>query len=265
MFAFIFFCAIFLYVDSKLDSVWLGGFWQDINIDTIDKVVVKQDLVNKLDIQDNLWSVVVISVQKEVEYLFESGDGVASDSRSYLAKMWGGAWVVVDAGWYIVTSKHVVKDKEASYLVRLTDGKEYAVENVWFVEDKDLALLKIVNKKGLAPVGLIVANFCDDNIDLPLWSFVFAVGNLFSEYGWSVSMWVLSSKWIDFELDNIQYKWYYLTDTKVAPGSSGGPLMDIAGNVIGLVTAHAREWFSYVLPLSQKDIIKYFGEIIWPL
>ena len=71
---------------------------------------------------------------------------------------------------------------------------------------------------------------------------------------------------------NNLYIWLYQTDALVNPGNSGGPLIDINGNVLGITTAITEgQWIAFALPISKEFIastlksIENFGKISRPI
>jgi serine protease Do len=140
-----------------------------------------------------------------------------------------GSGVIVDAAGYIVTNYHVVADAER-IMIKLSDGR--TVEDVTLVgEDaaSDLAVLKI-NVSGLT------AARWGDSDKLNVGDQVLAVG---SPYGLArtVTAGIISAKGRRGLTQGSVYQDFLQTDAAVNPGNSGGPLVNMRGEVVGINTA----------------------------
>jgi len=170
----------------------------------------------------------------------------------------GTGFILTDNG-YIITNKHVV-DGAKNISVILEDGTTY--EKVKLVgEDplNDAAILKI-NAEGLTPVTL------GDSKTISTGQSVIAIGNALGVYGNSVTSGIISgtgrnivatdSTGAEYETltDLIQ------TDAAINSGNSGGPLVNAAGQVIGINSANSAngENIGFSIPISSvKGIINY--------
>jgi serine protease Do len=138
-----------------------------------------------------------------------------------------GSGVIVDPAGYIMTNYHVVSGA-TSIQVQLSDGRRTDASVVGADEMLDLAVLKIELP------NLIAAEWGDSD-ELEVGDMVWAVG---SPYGLdrSFSFGIVSAKARRSEsgLTRYAYQEYLQTDAAVNPGNSGGPLMNIGGQVIGI-------------------------------
>ncbi|MEI7477193.1 MAG: trypsin-like peptidase domain-containing protein [bacterium] len=163
---------------------------------------------------------------------------------------------MVSKDGYIVTNKHVVEDATANYTIVTRDGDTYAVTNIWRDPTLDIAILKIVDKTGKTPAELQPASFVSLQSPVLVGQFVVAIGNAMAEYQNTSTFGIISAKNrnIDPEhLANNAYIGLYQTDTPINPGNSGGPLINTAGEILGLNTATADgAGISFVLPLSRE-------------
>ncbi len=153
-----------------------------------------------------------------------------------------GAGVILDPDGYIMTNAHVVEGAQrVRVLVSLpgpssisepSAGRFRALEARVIGSEKrtDLALLK-VEAAGLPALSINV-----DRVPQP-GELVFAVGSPGGLRN-SVTMGVVSSAWRQPDPDNPMV--YLQTDAAISPGSSGGPLVDVSGAVIGLNTFMLR-------------------------
>jgi serine protease Do len=154
-----------------------------------------------------------------------------------------GSGVIVDSAGYVMTNFHVVKGATALE-VQLSDGRRTSASVVGADEMLDLALLKIELP------NLIAAEWGDSD-ELEVGDMVWAVG---SPYGLdrSFSFGIVSAKARRSESGFTNtYQEYLQTDAAVNPGNSGGPLLNIGGQVIGINTAIlglAYQGISFAIP-----------------
>ena len=162
----------------------------------------------------------------------------------------GTGFIISDDG-LIVTNKHVVSQSDAKYKIITKDDKEYEVIEISRDPLNDIALLK-VNANGLSPVEL------GDSNNLKVGQFVIAIGTALGELRHTVTTGVISglgrgiSAGNPFEgfveqLDNV-----IQTDAAINPGNSGGPLVNSAGQVIGVNVALAQgaENIGFAIPIN---------------
>lgn len=127
----------------------------------------------------------------------------------------------------IVTNYHVIRS--GSPRVSFLDGREYNADVVATAKQYDLALLKIDVPGALSPVPV------SDSRHLRVGQFALAVGHPWGQIG-SVSAGIITS------LGKVPLRWrrgtvnVIRTDAELAPGNSGGPLLDTNGGVIGINT-----------------------------
>ncbi|MGI9336914.1 MAG: Do family serine endopeptidase [Gammaproteobacteria bacterium] len=135
-----------------------------------------------------------------------------------------GSGFIIDDEGYILTNAHVVADAE-EIMVSLKNGDEYAAEIVGTDRHTDIALIKI-DPRGELPVVRI-----GDSDSIRVGEWVVAIG---SPYGLdqTVTKGIISA--LGRPLPSEQYVPFIQTDAAVNPGNSGGPLMDLDGNVIGI-------------------------------
>ena len=143
-----------------------------------------------------------------------------------------GSGVIVDQDGYIVTNHHVIRDSH-TYRVCLSDGRETDnVRLVGFDPITDLAVLKI-NLSELMPVTW------GDSSSLDVGESVLAIGSPYS-FANTVTSGIISAKERyaqEFETPiRLQPREYLQTDAAVNPGNSGGPLLNMQGEVIGINT-----------------------------
>lgn len=175
---------------------------------------------------------------------------------------WSG--ILISKKWYILTNKHVLEDLDAEYSVILKDGTTYKVDKIWLDPLIDLAVIRIVDSKWRQPDNLPVAPIASIDQKVRIWQFVVAIWNALGEYQNSASFGIISGR--NRSLDSSQknlYIWLYQTDTPINPGNSWGPLVDLAGNVVGISTAinaYANS-IGFALPISQEFVTTLLDSI----
>lgn len=160
----------------------------------------------------------VIEDGASVEEVDESGFG--------LPRRGEGSGFIVDSEGYILTNHHLVPGP-ARVRVRLADKRELAARRVGSDPSTDLALLK-VEERGLPSVRL------GDSDELRVGDWVCAIGNPL-EFDHTVTVGVVSSK--DRKIFNLAFDSYIQTDAAINPGSSGGPLVNLRGEAVGISAA----------------------------
>jgi serine protease Do len=159
---------------------------------------------------------------EEGNSLPEGHPAVPTASREH-----AGAGVLLAGRGLVLTSFHFVRDA-SGLVVHLADGRTYEAQLVGRDAPTDLALLRLRN----APQSLPVARLGDSR-RLHTGDWVLAVGNPFGLSS-SVSLGIVSA--LARRLGG-PYDDFLQTDAAINPGSSGGPLFDMEGQVVGIATA----------------------------
>jgi Do/DeqQ family serine protease len=144
-----------------------------------------------------------------------------------------GSGVIVTNEGHIITNNHVVTDRQGNPVdqieVQLSDGRTMKARLIGADDQVDLAVLKI-DDPGVKPLKLADSDMVQPG------DFVLAIGNPFG-FEETVTDGIISSKMrpnrSDFFGDLLQ------TNAAVNPGNSGGPLINLRGEVIGINTAIA--------------------------
>jgi serine protease Do len=137
-----------------------------------------------------------------------------------------GSGFIIDSDGYILTNHHLVPGP-ARVRIRLADKRELAARRVGSDPSTDLALLK-VEARGLPVVRL------GDSDALRVGDWVCAIGNPL-EFDHTVTVGVVSSK--NRKIFNLAFDSYIQTDAAINPGSSGGPLINLRGEAVGISAA----------------------------
>lgn len=229
-------------------------------------------------VKDNSPSVVSVVITKEVavydtEYVSPFGDNVflipqQKQTGTEKQQIGSGTGFVVSEDGLVLTNKHVVSDDTAEYTVVDINGKEYPAKVLAKDPVQDLAIIKIEGS-GFKPLKLGSSN------DIQIGQSVIAIGNALGEFQNTVSVGVISGlgrtlvatgSTIGSETleDTIQ------TDAAINKGNSGGPLLNLKGEVIGINTAIASTGqsigFAISIDKAKRDIeqVKTLGKISYP-
>jgi serine protease Do len=167
-------------------------------------------VVDPLNMKDNFW-----------DFFFPEGE------RDGLRRAAGSGFIVSPAG-YIITNSHVVRQAD-KIMVRLADKSQFVAKVVGRDEATDIALIKISAKRRLPTVRL------GDSDKIKVGEWVIAIGNP-GGLEHTVTVGVVSAKERNLGSPNTAFRSYIQTDAAINFGNSGGPLINIRGEVIGINT-----------------------------
>jgi serine protease Do len=192
----------------------------------------------------------------------------------------GGSGFIISEDGLVLTNKHVVLDIEAEYTVLTNDGQKYPAKVLAKDPSQDLAILKIekekvINQQGGLQAGTFPVVKLGDSDKLEIGQTVVAIGNALGEFRNTVSVGVVSGlgrtitasgngNFVETLQDVIQ------TDAAINKGNSGGPLLNLRGEVIGINTAtvSGAQSIGFAIPVNvaKKDIrqVKAVGKITYP-
>ncbi|OGC56418.1 hypothetical protein A2976_01190 [candidate division WWE3 bacterium RIFCSPLOWO2_01_FULL_41_9] len=214
-----------------------------------------------IDVVDVVSPAVVSVVIKTVDFDLFSGP-LSTESGI-------GTGFIVSGNGLIVTNSHVVDSEQGEYSVVLKDGTTYEVENIHLDTSTDLAILEI-SARGLPTVEL------GDSEALKVGQQAIAIGNALGRFTNTVTVGIVSG--VARELtatsglggSSTTYEGAIQTDAALNPGNSGGPLLNSAGQVIGINVATTRgaDNIGFAIPVNTlKPILESFlaeGRIIRP-
>lgn len=207
----------------------------------------------------------VVHVKTKVEYasgnIFDFFFG-NSQPQYYSQTLPVGSGVCVSSDGYIVTNNHVINNSE-NVEVTLYDKRSYPAKIIATDPSVDIALLKIDAD------NLPYLSFGNSD-DLRLGEWVLAVGNPFNLTS-TVTAGIVSAKARNIGINSpFSIESFIQTDAAVNPGNSGGALVNVRGELVGINTAIASQTGSYVgysfaVPSNivkkvVSDFIKY-GEV----
>ncbi len=164
--------------------------------------------------------------------LFNRRRGGQSQPQTREAQSLGSGFII-SADGYVVTNNHVVAPNNRATLEEITitmpDGTEYEAELIGADPASDLAVLKIQSNTTFPFVKF------GDSAEARVGDWVVAIGNPFG-LGGTVTSGIVSAVYRNTGQGGA-YDRYLQTDASINRGNSGGPLFDMAGNVIGINNA----------------------------
>ena len=152
------------------------------------------------------------------------------------AQIGTGSGVIISPDGYIITNNHVI-DGAKEISITLNDNKIYDAKIIGSDENTDIALLKIDADEDLPYIAF------GDSDQAKIGEWVLAVGNPFNLTS-TVTAGIISAKSRDLSGRNSQS--FIQTDAAVNPGNSGGALVNINGDLIGINTAISSQTGSYI-------------------
>lgn len=202
-------------------------------------------------------AVASVHTKRLVEYASSQGES----SRLRVESSYGSA-VVIDSSGYLVTNYHVVA-QAAEITVYLSDGRFANPDVVGLDAETDLALLKV-------DIGELPAIELGSSRQLRIGSIVLAIGN---PYGlpMSVTQGIVSGTARVFPDQLTTFQDFIQTDAAINAGNSGGALINVAGELIGINTAilaqdTSTEGIGFAIPVDLVrgvvDEIKQHGRVI---
>jgi S1-C subfamily serine protease len=179
-----------------------------------------------------------------------------------------GSGVIISSAGYIVTNNHVVDGAQSLSLI-LADGTELPAELVGVDTYADLAVLQV---DGRMPAVAAWGNSDSLKAGEP----VIAIGSPLGNFTNTVTMGVVSATDRAIEIDSNHYlEGMIQTDAAINQGNSGGPLLNLAGQVIGINTLIVRgggsavaEGLGFAIPSNTAraivDQLIQFGKVARP-
>lgn len=225
---------------------------QSFRVGTLEQRILTEESV-VIDVAERVSpSVVTVTIQTPSRRILEFNPFGGFSSRIEGGQPQDiGSGFIIDANGLVVTNKHVVSDTNATYKVVTKDGTEYEVKQISRDPSNDIAILKI-EASDLPSVEL------GESTSLKVGQFVIAIGTALGEFRHTVTTGVISglgrgitagSAFQGFveRLDDV-----IQTDAAINPGNSGGPLLNSAGQVIGVNVAVAQgaENIGFAIPIN---------------
>lgn len=198
---------------------------------------------------------------------YGSGEFSLNPLQQYLnppARSSGSGVILTDDG-YIVTNSHVIEDATRIEVV-MTNNQRFYAKLIGKDPSTDLALLKVKAR------NLPFVKYGDSDGVVP-GQWVLAIGNPF-DLNSTVTAGIISAKARNIGIlrdrNNLQVESFIQTDAAVNPGNSGGALVDLKGELIGINSAIATSTgnyagYSFAIPVALVkkivDDLLEFGEV----
>ncbi len=169
-----------------------------------------------------------------------------------------GTGIIVSSDGYVLTNKHVIDNATKIYIV-LDDGTVYkSVQLIGTDPLNDVAYLKIDGASDLTAAKL------GDSKSITIGEQVIAIGNALGQYQNSVTSGIISGAGRSLTATDSSYQNaeslsdMIQTDAAINAGNSGGPLVNAAGEVIGINTAvSSGNGIGFAIPISSiKGMLK---------
>ncbi|MCD4811598.1 trypsin-like peptidase domain-containing protein [bacterium] len=250
-----------------LAMLFFSNPWKDFlgdnansDSDDVNITVTQEENVIINVVKESQNSVVSIAVSK---LSFSHEQGLTDESNNI------GTGFVVDSNGIIVTNQHVVSNLDSDYKVITPNGDEYDVVEIERDDSNDIAVLKI-DATDLVPLKF------GDSSTIVVGQTVIAIGTPLGEYMGSVTTGIVSGLDRDVTASSSWfgsmkiYEDVIQTDAAVNPGNSGGPLLNTAGEVIGInfATTAGADNIAFALPIniveSRVDEYRTYGKFIKP-
>ena len=261
---------------GMLGGILTGGYFysqveaylQKLNIKIPEKVIEKETVIEKEYVPQTTQEEKIIEAVKQVSPSVVSI--IVTKDLPFIKQYYGGGTgFIISEDGMVLTNKHVVSDKEADYTILTNEGEKFSAEVLARDPIKDLAIIKIDTQKKFRPLKL------GDSDKLQTGQTVIAIGNALGEFRNTVSTGVVSGlerniiatgTWGELEiLENV-----IQTDAAINRGNSGGPLLNLKGEVIGINVAMAQvaENIGFAIPINEAkraiEQVKTIGKISYP-
>ena len=192
------------------------------------------------------------SVSKSVVSIITNTSTTGSFFTGQVSQAAGTGFIISSDG-YIATNKHVVANATKIGVI-LDDGSTYEdVELIGTDPINDFAIIKIKDVKDLTPIKI------GDSKTTNIGQQVVAIGNALGTYQNSVTSGIISGKGRSLTASDSSHTTYETlsdmiqTDAAINGGNSGGPLVNAAGEVIGINTAYASQGnnVGFAIPINS--------------
>ena len=152
---------------------------------------------------------------------------------------------------YILTNFHVIEtayDRGIPIMILTYDGTEYEAEVVGIETDSDLTVLKI-DAENLTPAVL------GNSDEMRVGQSIYTVGNPLGELTYTMTSGIISALGRRITTDEATIVNMFQVDAAINNGNSGGPVYNVCGQVIGVVTAkysqYGMEGLGFAIPIND--------------
>ena len=242
---------------------------RQVSVSTSSTIDFSKDFVNAAEHANP--AVVHINAENKEYAAYKDG----RRSRSIYEDFWGfrrngeqpqagtGSGVLIDGQGTIVTNNHVVGFADI-LTVTLHDGRVFEAEKIGTDPSSDLAIIKLTEGPSLN-TALPYLKFADSD-DVKVGEWVVAVGNPFNLTS-TVTAGIVSAKGRDLDIIRGQkaIEEFIQTDAVVNPGNSGGALVNVNGELIGINTAISSPtgvYAGYSFAIPSNLVKRVIGDIM---
>ena len=190
-------------------------------------------------------------------YDFFFGDGTGREQTIRTQPRVGfGSGVILSADGYIVTNNHVIADAD-EIMVTLNDNRTMPARFIGADENTDLALIKVESDDALEflPIG--------DSESLKVGEWVLAVGNPFNLTS-TVTAGIVSAKARSLGVYNGGIESFIQTDAAINQGNSGGALVNVRGELVGVnsvLTSPTGSYAGYGFAIPTTIVTKVVSDL----
>jgi S1-C subfamily serine protease len=182
------------------------------------------------------------------QFGFPFGGGLGGGTETGI-----GSGIILTSDGYVLTNRHVVEGSQ-SLKATLADGTEYSATVVKVSDTEDLALVK-VDATGLKPAAI------GDSNSIKVGQTAIAIGSPLGTFTDTVTKGIVSALDRTITVQDEQtgqpvtLNHLIQTDAAINPGNSGGPLLNAAGQVVGVNTATAgqAEGIGFAIPINEAQ------------
>ena len=184
---------------------------------------------------------------------FGYGYGQGGQQREEVVQTSAGTGIIASEDGYIITNNHVIEGADVIKVILSDEETEYEAKLVGASAGNDIAVLK-VEAEGLTPAVF------GDSAAMEVGDEVVAIGNALGKLSSTVTHGIVSSTAREITIDDVTIT-AMQTDAPVNSGNSGGALINMQGEVIGVVYAKSNDMISdgiaYAIPVSGvKELIE---------
>jgi len=230
--------------------------------ETASKAVVKIENYSKLSSTSifsdpRMWMFLSKEDQRQLEHEYNNEQENSNPTDLQLSGT--GTGYIFEADGYILTNEHVIHGAEHISVTVPGYDEPFSATVVSENAEMDIAVLKIEPQQDQLFATIPLGD--SDRLNVGEW--VIAIGNPYG-YDYTLTMGVISAKERPISIENSdgqlqQFKHMLQTDTSINPGNSGGPLLNEAGEVIGMNTAVNAEaqGIGFAIPINEiKDYLQ---------
>jgi len=172
--------------------------------------------------------------------------------RRHEEEIGSGVLIEQNGGHFVLTNRHVIAGTPSEAVkIILADGRQINPEKVWDDPETDIAVMAV-------SASNLVAARVGDSDRVEIGDFVLAVGSPFG-LKHTVTFGIISAKGrrdLGLGSSGVRLQDFLQTDAAINPGSSGGPLVNLQGEVIGINTAIASdsgvdEGIAFAIPVNM--------------